>query len=366
MIRATDTAHMTSTNCPNIFFYFFCALITSRPFMCCCDMTFFDGSPFVLDIISDRFEVALRRYHLFMKEIPGKFQHWLSTAPSQKRVFSALDSICTEMFPDMMSIASPDFPHRWTLPVACVALKHYVSTLPMSHAIEISECGRALRVVDNDALPFKPTTVVSESKEVPLLRSSLLDSICAASRTAALEVKVAELECRPKGLLPLDKEPEPRKKRKFLAKDSPVENVFAYLSECRTEALDALVALRKTGKSAKRHTEKLAAANAEISRLRAEVETLLRQQQPPPTLANTQVLLPKRVLSLAGFWNLSPNDLLLVTPALIDTVQQRGGTVIQRDGMHVCFSAQEKPLLIEAALQAMADYLPQYKRRLEF
>lgn len=330
-------------------------------------MAFFDGSPFTLDIVSDRFEVLLRRYHLFLREMPIKFQQWLSIAPTQKRVFSTLDSICTEMFPDLMSIPSADFPHRWTLPVACVALKHYVSTSHLVHAVEISECGRALRVVDE--VPKKEQIAPLESKDVSLLRSSLYDSICAASRTAALEVKVAELECRHKGLLRNEGEVF-CKKRKHTGKDNPAENVFAYLSECRAEALDALVALRKTSRSERRHADKLSAANAEIARLRGENEALLKQRRstettndPPPTAS---VLLPKRVLSLAGYWNLSPNDLLLITPILVNSVQARGGTVVRRDGMHVCFSKHERELLVEAAIQAMAETLPQYQRRLDF
>jgi hypothetical protein len=343
-------------------------------------MAFFDGSPFVLDVVSDRFEVLLRRYHLFVRDTPGKFQEWLDTAPSQKRVFSTLESICTEMFPGMMSIASADFPHRWMLSVACVALKHHVGNL---QCVELSECGRALRVVDggDDEKPKQPPLLkvkkevdLVDCKDVALLRTSLQDSICAASRTAALEVKVAELECRSKGLLattvahpPTDEKPC-RKRKHPPPTDSVAENVFAYLSECRVEAMDALVALRKTHRNARRHSEKLSAAHAEICRLRAENDALQKQKQQnepqPPPPAST--FLPKRVLSLAGFWNLAPNDLLSITPALVQSVEQRGGTVVRRDGMQVCFAAHERALLIEAAVATMAEGLPQYHRRLEF
>jgi hypothetical protein len=337
-------------------------------------MAFFDGSPFVLDIVSDRFEVLLRRYHLFVRDTPSKFQQWLNTAPSQKRVFSTLESICTELFPGMMSIASADFPHQWMLSVACVALKHHVCNL---RSVELSECGRALRVVDDcdepTHAPLKLKKEAEESKDVLLLRKSLQDSICAASRTAALEVKVAELECRSKALLPTptihyDKASCKKRKHPPITADPISENVFAYLSECRAEALDALVALRKTHRNAKRHSDKLLAANAEICCLRTEIDILQKEKhqadQSNPAPAST--LLPKRILSLAGFWNLAPNDLLSITPALVQSVEQRGGTVVRRDGMQVCFAAHERALLIEAAMATMADGLPQYQRRLEF
>jgi len=343
-------------------------------------MAFFDGSPFVLDAVSDRFEILLRRYQLFMRDIPGKFQQWLKTAPSQKRVFSTFESICTELFPDMMSIDSADFPHRWIMSVACVALKHHAVDV---RGVELSECGRALRVVDDkiEEKPLKPKKTVEliESKDVLLLRNSLQDSISAASRTAALEVKVAELECRSKGLLPpsssscapdLSTDDKPCKKRKTSHTADPItETVFAYLSECRAEALDALVALRKTHRSAKRHAERVSAANEEICRLRAENEMLQKQKQlaePPPSIAPNSVILPKRVLSLAGFWNLAPNDLLTVTPALIQSIEQRGGTVVRREGMQVSFPKAERALLIEAAVATMAECLPHYRRRDDF
>ena len=77
-------------------------------------------------------------------------------------------------------------------------------------------------------------------------------------------------------------------------------------------------------------------------------------------------VLPKRVLSLAGFWNLAPNDLLTVTPALVRAVEQRGGKVVRRDGVQVCFETHERALLIEAAIEAMTECLPTHRRRLEF
>ena len=334
-------------------------------------MAFFDGSPFALDVVSDRFEVLLRRYQLFVRDIPGKFQQWLNTAPSQKRVFSTLESVCTEMFPDLMSIASVDFPHRWMLSVACVALKHHVSQV---WRVELSDCGRALRVIDHEqeSALVKPKKEVCDGKDaISLLRASLHDSICAASRTAALEVKVAELECRAKGLITSSTYSEEllcRKRKHPSVLDPVAENVFAYLSECRAEALDALIALRKTHRNARRHSEKLSAAHAEIGRLRAEIDTLHKQKQQaePPTPIPISTVLPKRVLSLAGFWNLAPNDLLTVTPALVRAVEQRGGRIVRRDGVQVCFETHERALLIEAAIEAMAEFLPKYRRRLEF
>ena len=110
------------------------------------------------------------------------------------------------------------------------------------------------------------------------------------------------------------------------------------------------------------------AANAEISRLRAELGTL-RAEGCPGHLAQERrreegpLLLPRRALTLAGFWNVLPNDLLEVTPALIAAVEARGGTVLRRDGMQTCFRIKERKLVTRAVCEVMAARLPQYHRR---
>jgi hypothetical protein len=189
--------------------------------------------------------------------------------------------------------------------------------------------------------------------------------MCAASRTAALEVKVAEMECRSRGLLPAVKGIATECKKRKTIGIEPVENTFMYLSECRAEALDALTALRKTRHKSKRQAEKLEAANSEISRLKEELAMRKQELSQQPSSAVTYIL-PKRALSLAGFWNLSPNDLLCVTPILIQAAERLGGTVIRRDGLQACFSSHDRALLVDAAVETMAEHLPQYVRRLEF
>ena len=371
--------------------------------------SFFDGSPFFLDAVSDRFEVVLRRYRLFVKETPRRFEQWLSTAPSQKRVFASLDSICTELFPDLLSIVSTEFPQRWMLPVACVALKHYVWTrkeekAASSAVVELSDCGRALRVaargedVAMDRPPHRHEEGVDQSASLGPLHL-ITDAVCAASRTAALEVRVAELECRSQGLLPnstsrddlrrpgtADGDDRKRKrsnsssqrqrrlkdatgggdekaKNPLLEDDETVEGALVYINECRAEALDALAALRKVRHRSRRQAAQLDAAHMELSRLKAQIESLQKKQPIPAVLLTTSYILPKRALSLAGFWNLDPNDLLRITPILIETVGQRGGTIVRREGMQPCFASSERELVVETAEQVMARYMPHHTRR---
>jgi hypothetical protein len=113
-----------------------------------------------------------------------------------------------------------------------------------------------------------------------------------------------------------------------------------------------------------------AAANAEIGRLKAELATL-RAEGCSGYLAKERKreegfpILPKRALSLAGYWNILPNDLLAITPALATAVESRGGTVIRREGMQLCFRGKERGLVVDAVLEIMPLKLPQYRRREE-
>ena len=310
-----------------------------------------DGNLFLLDAVADRFETLLRRYQLLCKDIPMHFQQWLRSSPAQKRVFASFDSLCTEMFPEQLSVG-PELPQRWMLSIACVALKQHVLR-QTGLGVELSACGRALRVVDRDVAMKIPC------EELAPLSDAVL---CSASRIAALEVYVARLES---GLTD-----DGDRKRARLMRPVPdsLEQVLIYLSETRLEALDSIAVLRKMQSSHRRQSEsaRMTAANAEISRLKKEIEELKAGSAEESLPKNhRQCILPKRALSLAGFWNLMPNDLLLITPVLIQAVEARGGIVFRREGRQVCFSDKDKPLLIEVAVETMAHVLPQYKRRTE-
>ena len=113
-----------------------------------------------------------------------------------------------------------------------------------------------------------------------------------------------------------------------------------------------------------------AAANAEISRLKQELATL-KAEGCSGYLAQEKAregggsILPRRALTLSGFWNVLPNDLLEVTPILIEAVQAKGGSVIRREGLQTCFRGNDRRLVVEAVLEVMALRFPQYQRRVE-
>jgi hypothetical protein len=113
-----------------------------------------------------------------------------------------------------------------------------------------------------------------------------------------------------------------------------------------------------------------AAANAEISRLKLEL-AILRAEGCPGYLAQERKreagspILPKRALTLAGYWNVLSNDILAVTPALVAAVEAKGGSVLRREGMHLCFHAKDRHIVMEAALELMPSMFPHYRRRVE-
>ena len=113
-----------------------------------------------------------------------------------------------------------------------------------------------------------------------------------------------------------------------------------------------------------------AAANTEISRLKLEL-AILRAEGCPGHLAMERKreegspILPKRALTLSGYWNVLSNDVLKVTPLLIAAVEAKGGSVIRRNGMHLCFHGRDRRMVMESVLEIMPLKFPQYRRRRE-
>ena len=280
---------------------------------------------FMLDSVADRFEVLLRRYRLFLKDLPQRFGRWAS----HQRSFATFESACVELFPEMLSSMQTELPCRWSMAVACVALKHYVSGM---QSVELSTCGKALKILDSIS-GSTPSIEIPTTTENPLQISA---------RNAALEVQIADL-LRQYSTSETKKGRESKRLKIRPIPEGDPEEMLAYVAERRAEAMDVFLALRKKHAKCASEERRLRLANEEISRLKIENEALRRSNlqactkgfQDSPSIP----VLPKRALSLAGYWNLLPNDLLSVTPALIEEVERRGGEVIRREGKQACFAA---------------------------
>jgi hypothetical protein len=136
--------------------------------------------------------------------------------------------------------------------------------------------------------------------------------------------------------------------------------------DARKRARDSIPADGVSKRAAARQRE--AAANAEISRLKMELATL-RAEGCPGYLARERKreegspILPKRALTLAGYWNVLSNDILTVTPLLVAAVEAKGGAVVKREGKHLCFHGKDRQLVMEAVLDIMPQRFPHYQRR---
>lgn len=304
--------------------------------------------PFMLDALADRIEIIIRRYNLYMLEIPRRIGPWVESMLAQKRVFVNLESACADLFKEDKPRLERT-PHHWIQSVAVCALKNWLAS-QTHNGVELSSCGKSLRIFGSSSAKRPDDSV--------FLRECLLSATCEAGRAAVLEVKAA----RQKALLP--------------PKEAGAAGVFAYLTEARAEALEALSALKQ--QQSKRNA--LVAANTEIQRLSLELSESRRRKRAvsfacgffsPHNLIPAQddtddeeLIHPKRALSMAGYWNLEPNDLMLASRRLTELVAERGGKVVRRKGMHACFSPGTDGRLIEdVAVQVMTEEFSQYKRR---
>ena len=175
------------------------------------------------------------------------------------------------------------------------------------------------------------------------------------------------------------------KKRCRYMEDKPPASVIQQLL-VQNEALKSRVSeLEGTGNASKQNKsipvnaegavskraavrQREAAANAEISQLKLEL-AIIRAEGCPGYLARERKredgspILPKRALTLAGYWNVMSNDILKVTPLLVAAVEAKGVSVMRRDGMHLCFFGKDRRVVIESVLEIMLQMFPQYQRR---
>lgn len=104
---------------------------------------------------------------------------------------------------------------------------------------------------------------------------------------------------------------------------------------------------------------------AENQRLRDEVDRLRSQlarqgtQQPPASAP----IVVKKALNLAGFWNVHPNDVLMLAPRLAEEFERETGVcAIHMAGVPLCFPAAERGRLVDIIARIMPRALPKYRR----
>jgi hypothetical protein len=321
--------------------------------------------------LAARFSVLQCRFSEFSETFPALLRVWLSRQESAS-VESTLESLVDALLA-LDHVRSVDAPLPWVKAIARSALSELLSSVPIvqfkESSVIFSNIPATLSFPWN--IPARTRAFCQPTDgEMALLR-----------RNACLEVRVADLEAKAAGT---HRPATPAPIREFSTSD----DTLYFLQAKRFEAEDAIAVLRKlqaehgvrgglmesigkvqarrireqarTDASKSRHD--MAVATQEIIRLGAEVESLRRFTVTKQAgSADSHPIAPKRALVIAGFWNVTHNDVLQITPHLVSKFEDSGKKVIRRKDAQVCFSAKDRAALIKAVVEVMAEHLPDYR-----
>jgi hypothetical protein len=267
--------------------------------------------------MAHNFDTMLRRFNAFVDSFPRAIDVWLRDA-SEEVVITTIDSVCFALFKSSIQ------DDEWKLDVCRSAVRMH---LAQAQGVEM-DGGICVRI--------RPAEFKAASTLEPVPLPNLYD----LSRIAVLEARVLELEANQD--LGDPGQALVKKMRKQLP-TSPA-SACAFLVEKRSQALSALEGVKKKGGGGRKCAKDLSTKHHFII-------------DPPP-------ILPKRAFSLAGYWNVAHNDILAMTPALVQEVEAKGGRVIRKRGMNVCFAACDADIVRETAAELIQRMMPQkYARR---
>ena len=103
----------------------------------------------------------------------------------------------------------------------------------------------------------------------------------------------------------------------------------------------------------------------ENRRLRKEMSVLRKQiEQVTGGLRPSDMpIVVKKALNMAGFWNVHPNDVLIITRKLAEAFEVETGLCpVQQDGITVCFPRGERGRVVDLVVRLMPQVLPKYRR----
>ena len=271
--------------------------------------------------MAQNFDIMLRRFNAFVDSFPRAMEAWLSDA-GEEVVVTTVDCICFALFKKI--IQEDD----WKLDVCRSALRMH---LAQAQGVELD---------GEICVRIRP----AEFKAATALQPVPLPNLYDLSRIAVLEARVLELECDDQQISSevVLNQSVVKKMRKQLP-TSPA-SACAFLLEKRSQAMSALEGVKRKG-----------AKRAKTVDSTKKVPLI----DPPP-------ILPKRAFSLAGYWNIAHNDLLVMTPILVQEVEALGGKVIRKRGMNVCFASRDVDIVSDTAADVVQRMMPQkYVRRMD-
>ena len=342
--------------------------------------------------LSLRFGVLQQKFVEFSERVHELLRRWLVY---QKEFVVEVSINClSEYLFNLQGVPvnHSDAPLNWVKTIAHFALKDQLSCLPLLQIVKAGSSVIFLNIPGLLAIEWpiysRTSLVIQTSDEVDELRR----------RNSVLEVRVLELESRLSSVFP--RSLRSVRSTSLSSASFSVEDTRNFLLEKRLEAEDSIHLLRRvqgefSGRKRvldmmledqeRRHVETrrsdakksragLVLATEEIMRLRAELElTKLNLQQHQQTTAASVVsahsavdlkapIVPRRALVIAGFWDVSHNDVLFITPHLVARFEGMDGKIVKRKDSQVCFQVKDPQVLIDVAVEIMAKHLPQYQR----
>ena len=98
-------------------------------------------------------------------------------------------------------------------------------------------------------------------------------------------------------------------------------------------------------------------------RLRTELHAQIPTDGPRPNRVDSVgPITPRRALKLAGFWEVSPNDVTNIIPLLAARYTSLTGKAAERRGNQLCFSSHEMDIVIRTVVDVMLEFYPAYTR----
>ena len=310
----------------------------------------------MLQSVATRFDILRQRYERFMCIAGEGYNAWVDAVKAEKAEEGTSSSQEVSVTLECLTKAVMKFPRQedepkeeenWSFTIACMAMRRFIETHVPS--ARISACGKAVWFED-----IQHITAASEPKHP---QPPHQDIAYLSMRNAVLEVRVLELESQLKGTMTHSAWTIPTSET----------DIHAFLMEKRCEAEDALQKLKE---ERQRHREerraqgkqaRKGAAEDEIARLHAEIELLrasmVRTGAKAPTEDLTPIL-PRRALTMAGFRNMLPNDVLTITPIMVEAFEREVGPAIHQPNVHVCFPAKDKDCLLKIVARLMEIHLP--------
>jgi regulator of replication initiation timing len=102
---------------------------------------------------------------------------------------------------------------------------------------------------------------------------------------------------------------------------------------------------------------------AENRRLREELDDLRMRVNQGSLQTPEMPIVVKKALNLAGYWNVHPNDVLILTPKLAQEFERETSiSPIHKNGISVCFPADERERVVDMVARLMPELLPKYRR----